>query len=220
MKNSRIHSSVLSSSILISAIALVAFASACQAQPGVHEPGTVQDDHSKERRPLPTDADAAVELKEFHGGGISIKYPAGWELIKDVPEPRVMHVKTLGGKVNASMTVEEVPKDTTLDQYRDATTNDVIEEAKDIHPKKISEESTHVGDMPAWKIVYSITVPNSKPVESAKQTLYVAVKDGHGYILCCTAFDALPGKFDAIFRSMADSVKTLESAFDAGKPGG
>lgn len=214
----RINSSVLSSSVLISAIALTAFAGACPAQPGVHQPRMVQDEHRKDR--LPTDADAAVELKEFHGGGISIKYPAGWELLKDVPEPRVMHVKTLGGKVNASMTVEEVPKDTTLEQYRDATTNDVIEEAKDIHPKKISEESTHVGDMPAWKIIYSITVPNSKPVESAKQTLYVAVKDGRGYILCCTAFDALPGKFDAIFRSMADSVKTLESAFDAGKPGG
>jgi hypothetical protein len=166
-----------------------------------------ESDPSLLKRHAPTDSDAAVELKEFHGQGISVKYPAGWEVISDVPEPRVFHVKTLGGKVNASVTVQDLPDDTSLDEYKDATTRDIAEEAGQIHPEKLSEETTHLGEMPAWKLVYSIKVPDSKPASSAKQTLFVAVKDGRGYLLCCTAFDALPGKFDGVFRSMADSMK-------------
>lgn len=172
-----------------------------------------EPDNSLIKPHAPTDSDAAVELKEFHGQGVSVKYPAGWEVIADVPEPRVLHVKTLGGRVNASVTVQDLPDDTSLDEYKDATTRDIVEEAGQIKPEKLSEENTHLGDMPAWKLVYSIKVPESKPAASAKQTLFVAVKDGRGYLLCCTAFDALPGKFDAVFRSMADSMKV-----DAGAP--
>lgn len=167
------------------------------------------------KQPALTDSDAAVELKEFHGQGISVKYPSSWEVIADVPAPRVLHVKTLGGRVNASVTAQDLPANTSLDEYKDATTRDVIEEAGQIHPEKLSEENTHLGDMPAWKLVYSIKVPESKTAASAKQTLFVAVKDGRGYLLCCTAFDALPGKFDSVFRSMADSLKVDAAAVKA-----
>jgi hypothetical protein len=177
-----------------------------------------EPDKSLIKKHAPTDSDAAVEMKAFEGNGILVKYPAGWEVISNVPQPRVLHVKTLGGKVNASVTVQDIPEGTTLDQYRDDTTRDVIEEASELHPKKLSEESTHLGDMPAWKLVYSIAVPGSQPASSAKQTLFVAVKGTRGFLLCCTAYDALPGKFDPIFRSMADSVKAVEAAPAADSP--
>lgn len=159
----------------------------------------------KERSPLETDA--AVDLVEFKGECVSIKYPAGWEVLPDVRKPRVLHVKTLGGKVNVSITVQNLAEQTTLEQYRESTMRDIEADAKDLQPKKVSEEKTHLGDMTAWKLVYSISVPNIQPATSAKQTLFIAVQGSRGYLLCCTAFDALPSKFDGVFRTMADSLK-------------
>jgi len=159
----------------------------------------------------PTDHDSSVDLSEFKGGGISVKYPRGWEVDPSVQSPRVLHVKTLGGKVNASVTVQDVPDGTTLEEYKDATISDIAVDAKALNPTKLSEESTHLGDMQAWKFIYSISVPNAQPNVSAKQTLFISVKGNRGYLLCCTAFDELPSKFDSVFRAMADSVKAIET---------
>jgi hypothetical protein len=166
----------------------------------------------KKRAPL--EADSSVELREFKGDSVLLKYPAGWELISDVPKPRIFHVKTMGGRVNASITVQEISSGLTLDQYRDATTRDIESDAKDLNPKKVAVEKSHLGEIDAWKLIYSINVPNTQPPLSAKQTLFVAVKGNRGYLLCCTAFDALPGKFDSIFRLMADSLRFAPGALD------
>lgn len=164
-------------------------------------------DDSLIKKSAPLESDSSVELQEFKSDTVVLKYPSGWELMPDVPKPRVFHVKTMGGKVNASVTVQPVPSGITLEQYRDATTRDIESDAKDLHPQKVAEEKTHLGEIDAWKLIYSINVPNTQPPVSAKQTLYVAVKGDCGYLLCCTAFDALPGKYDSIFRLMAQSLK-------------
>lgn len=181
--------------------------SVSQAQPDDEDKGG-----SRIKRRPPLEADSSVELREFKCDSVILKYPDGWELMSDVPKPRVLHVKTMGGKVNASVTIQEISSGITLDQYRDATTRDIESDAKDLNPKKVAEEKSHLGEIDAWKLIYSINVPNAQPPLSAKQTLYVAVKDNRGYLLCCTAFDALPGKFDSIFRLMASSLKVAPGA--------
>lgn len=184
-------------SILIFAITLLS-TSLCSA---MAQPGEEQE----------SEADSSVELVEFKNENIAIKYPAGWELMPEVSKSRVMHVKTLSGKVNASVTVQEVLPGTTLDQYRDATTRDIETDAKDLSPRKLGEEKAHLGKIDAWKLIYSISVPKTEPTISAKQTLYLTVKNNRGYLLCCTAFDALPGKFDSVFRLMADTLRITEN---------
>ncbi|MDZ4834654.1 MAG: hypothetical protein SGJ27_12820 [Candidatus Melainabacteria bacterium] len=158
----------------------------------------------KDKAPL--EADSSVELSVFKNDSITMKYPSGWQLISDVPKPRVLHVKTMGGRVNASLTVQDLPAGTTLQQYRDATTRDIESEAKELSPKKLVEEKSLLGNVDAWKLIYSINVPKTEPPVSAKQTLYISVKNNRGYLLCCTAFDLLPGKFDSVFRLMAESL--------------
>lgn len=195
-------------SLMIVSSAIVLFV-CFLSSPGAFAQSMEAEDIAKERAAL--EADSSVELVEFKGDTIAISYPAGWQLVPDVPKPRVLHVKALGGKVNASVTVQEIPAGTTLENYRDATTRNIESDAKDLSPKRVSEEKTHLGEAEAWKLIYSVNVPNTQPPLSAKQTLYICVKNNRGYLLCCTAFDALPGKFDSIFRLMADSLRVIPS---------
>lgn len=197
---------MLNKNALLLSLCLLLSPAAVLAQP---EPEG-EKDGSLIKKDAPLEADSSVELHEFKGDSVIVKYPAGWELMPDVPKPRILHVKTLGGKVNASVTVQDIPAGLTLDQYRDATIRDIESDAKDLHPQKVLEEKTHLGEIDGWKLIYSINVPNTQPPLSAKQTLYVAVKDNRGYLLCCTAFDALPGKFDSVFRLMADSLRITD----------
>jgi hypothetical protein len=155
----------------------------------------------------PTDSDASARLTEFHGRGVSARYPVDWVVVGNLPENRLFHVKTMGGRVNASLTVQEVSPGTTLEQYRDATIADAEKDAAKLSPRKLSVESTKLGELPAYKLVFAITVPETYPAETAKQTLFVAISGNRGYLLCCTAFDALPSTYDAVFRNIADSVK-------------
>ncbi len=189
-------------------ILLLSFCIALTPAVGMAQPQSEGDkDDSLIKKSAPLESDSSVELQEFKSDNLIVKYPSAWERMADVPKPRVLHVKTMGGKVNASVTVQPVPSGITLEQYRDATTRDIESDAKDLHPQKVAEEKTHLGEIDAWKLIYSINVPNTQPPISAKQTLYIAVKGDRGYLLCCTAFDALPGKYDSIFRLMADSLK-------------
>lgn len=141
---------------------------------------------------------------------IAFDYPKAWGVLEEVPPPRLFHCISKDRTANASFTVQDIPKDTTLEGYVKASVDDIATTAKDMSPVQKSSEKVDLAVGPTQKLVYGITVPDSGGT-TATQVLYITVKGNKGYLLCCSARNPVEPAVLDVFKKMADSLQIKES---------
>jgi len=136
--------------------------------------------------------------------GFSIKFPADWERKEGMMGTAVLALSPQEGtadqfRVNVNVTIEDLPKTLSLDEYVAAALGALRKVLTDLEEHENS--AMNVAGTPAKRLIFSHRMGAIK----VKAMQCVLVKGTRGYVITCSAapdqFDNYRPKFDEIVQS-------------------
>lgn len=155
--------------------------------------------------------DATTNTREFvdEKKGFKISYPASWQFERIENGPLSMRFKTLNGLVSARVAVDDLPGELTLDEYCQATQQQVEATMKaNSMPVTVLEVSDgKLSNATTRNYTYSYPLPGSATRARALQVL--AVKGKHGYVFNYTAEEKLYNEFLGLMTKIIGTMELL-----------
>jgi hypothetical protein len=145
---------------------------------------------------------AGVTTFKSPAGDFTLDYPKAWS--EQPKPPMIFHALMLKGTVNASVVVDTLPENTTLDAYTEATIDGMKKATSGA--ATIEKQRVTINGVPTDRISASYQVPSGKDPITAKILASISVNKGKGYVLTCTTaadgFAAFAPIFDAVIGSL------------------
>jgi len=155
--------------------------------------------------------DAINNTREFvdEKKGFKINYPASWQFDRIENGPLSMRFKAFNGLVSARVAVDDLPGELTLEQYCQATQQQVeaTMNANSMPVTVLEVSDGKLANATTRNYSYSYPLPGTDTRARALQVL--AVKGKHGYVFNYTAEEKLYNDFLGLMTKIIGTMELL-----------
>ncbi len=141
---------------------------------------------------------------------VAFEYPRDWVVCDDMENPRVFQAFSTDRVANIIFSIQDLPKDMTLDAFVKATADDMKRNTTKVSPVQKSLENITMGGGPGQKLTFTTGVSGEDGL-SLSQALYIVVKGHKAYMLCSTLRDPVEQSNQAIIDKIVKSVRIEDS---------